>query len=373
MPFSGQPPRGLAKCFVLDSISLEKNMRLHWVMVAVIAFPAVALAAELPEYIGKLRRTTTSDNVYRLYVSHAGADVTDSLSPELKNALQKQLNVFGASGVSVPSSPLVSMNVDVLNGLQLALEFRHVLSSQRAYLSCFQAWYLSLPPAEVDAPSRTVLAGDLSEGSADARQELATVYAPLFAQYLRQEYVQCAPRFEQFEIQDDNGTFLYTGITRWLNGTLTPSYANFATLLEPSKPGFNAARNSTLAQVPRQEFLVAWLSAVKAKATPRDYFESFPLITNVEDENAKPAFLALSALRRWAKSDDVAEYLDRGVLTNELATGLRHVNVILEACYPPVDGQQVYRCGAGEDLGSRLVRFTLANDAVGSFGFLVKP
>ncbi|EPX57289.1 hypothetical protein D187_007043 [Cystobacter fuscus DSM 2262] len=352
---------------------MEKNMRLHWVMVAVIAFPAAALAAELPEYVGKLRRTTTSENVYRLHVSHAGAEVTDSLSPELKNALQKQLNVFAASGVSVPSSPLVNMNVDVLNGLQLAIEFRHVLSQQRAYLSCFQAWYLSLPQADINVPNRTVLAGSLSEASAEARQELAIAYAPLFAQYLRQEYVQCAPRFENFEIPDDNGTFLYTGVTRWLNGTLTPSYANFATLLEPSKPSFNAARSSTLAQVPRQEYLIAWLSAVKAKATPRDYFESFPLVTNVEDENAKPAFLALSALRHWAESDDVAAYIDRGVLTNELATGLRHVNVVLEACYQLVDGQQVYRCGAGEDVGSRLVRFTLSNDAVGPFGFLVKP
>jgi hypothetical protein len=373
MSFGGQSFRGLAKCFVLDSNSLEKNMRLHWVMIAAVAFPAAALAAELPEYIGKLRRTASSENVYRLHVSHAGADVTDSLSPELKNALQKQLNAFAASGVSVPSSPLVNMNVDVLEGLQLAIDFRHVLSSQRAYLSCFQAWYLSLPPAEVDVASRTVLAGNLGAATAEARQELATVYAPLFAQYVRQEYVQCAPRFEQFEIQDDNGTFLYTGVTRWLNGTLTPSYANFATLLEPSKPGFNAARNSTLAQAPRQEYFIAWLSGVKVKATPQDYFESFPLVTNVEDEDAKPAFLALSALRHWAESDDVAKYLDRGVLTNELATGLRHVNVILEACYQPVGGQQVYRCGAGEDVGSRLVRFTLANDAVGSFGFLVKP
>ncbi|MFY0577764.1 hypothetical protein ACN28S_28690 [Cystobacter fuscus] len=78
---SAASPQGLAKCFVLDSISLEKNMRLHWVMVAMIAFPAAALAAELPEYVGKLRRTTTSENVYRLHVSHAGAEVTDSLSP----------------------------------------------------------------------------------------------------------------------------------------------------------------------------------------------------------------------------------------------------------------------------------------------------
>ena len=183
-------------------------MRLHWMMIAVIVFPTAALTAELPEYIGKLRRTTASDNVYRLHVSHAGAEVTDSLSPELKSALQKQLNAFAASGVSVPSSPLVNMNVQVLDGLQLAIEFRHVLSVQRAYLSCFQAWYLSLPPADADVPSRTVLAGNLGEATAEARQELATVYAPLFAQYVRQEYVQCAPRFEQFEIPDDNGTFL---------------------------------------------------------------------------------------------------------------------------------------------------------------------
>ncbi|HEX8537159.1 MAG TPA: hypothetical protein VF664_06815, partial [Cystobacter sp.] len=61
---------------------MEKNMRLHWVMIAVIAFPAAGWAAELPEYIGKLRRTTSSENVYRMHVSHAGADVTDSLSPE---------------------------------------------------------------------------------------------------------------------------------------------------------------------------------------------------------------------------------------------------------------------------------------------------
>ncbi|OJH36950.1 hypothetical protein [Cystobacter ferrugineus] len=373
MPSGGQPFRGLAKCFVSGSTFLEKNMRLHWVMIAVIAFPAAALAAELPEYIGKLRRTASSENVYRLHVSHAGAEVTDSLSPELKRSLQKQLNTFAAGGVSVPSSPLVNMNVEVLDGLQLAIEFRHVLSPQRAYLSCFQAWYLSLPPADVDVPNRTVLAGNLSAGTAEARQELATVYAPLFAQYVRQEYVQCAPRFEQFEIPDDNSTFLYTGVTRWLNGTLPPSYANFATLLDPSRSGFNAARGSVLVQVPRQEYIIAWLSGVKAMATPRDYFESFPLVTGVEAENAKPAFLALSALRHWAESDDVADYLDRGVLTNELATGLRHVNVILEACFQLVDGQQVYRCGAGEDVGSRLVRFTLANDAVGSFGFLVRP
>jgi hypothetical protein len=347
-------------------------MRFHWVMMVVVAFPTIALTAELPEYVGRLRRSTTSANIYRLHVTYAGSDVTDNLSPELKSTLQKQLNVFAVSGVSVPSSPLINMDVGVRDGLQLAIDFRHALSLQSAYLSCFQAWYFSLPVMDAEVPNRTVLAGSLTEGTDAAKQELTTVYAPLFAQYVRQQYVNCAPRFKQFEISDEHGTFLYTGVTRWLNGTLPSSYANFATLLDPSKLEFNSARNELLNQAPRQEFIAAWLNGVKVKATPPRYFETFPIITGVSGESEKPAFLALNALSHWAQSNEVAAFLDQGALTSELATGLRHVNVLLEACYVPVDGNQVYRCGAGESVGSRLVRFTLANDTVGAFGFLLK-
>jgi hypothetical protein len=332
-------------------------------------FPALASAASLPEYSGRLRK---NGSAYRLHVTHNGAEVTESLPPDVRAAIQKQLNTFAASNVTTPANPDVAMTVTVQSGLQLALEFKYTTPRRQGFFSCFRSWYVSLPKAASTELNQLALVGVLSNSPPDATQELER-YAGAFSQFIQRNISTCPRQFPEFPLVTEDDVYLHTGLTQWANGLLGREFLLFANLLNGPAAVFDARRGDPSSQISSAEYIAAWLTGVKQRATPPAVIANFTKATDAAGESPSSASFTLQVVRHWASSADIHAYIDRNVMSPDLQRVIQSINTAVDACFDSQGHAKVYLCGPDQDIKSRILNFTFANDSVGAFSFLLKP
>jgi hypothetical protein len=351
-------------------IWLLRSRLLLLVVFAALLLPSVTGAAALPEYTARLARDGAS---YRLRIVKDGKEAPADLPSPVKTAIAQKLRDLALSGVATPSAPDVVLDVTVGSELELDLALRPAVPRTQAFLSCVRSWYRSLPrQAFTGAPSQRGLQELLTKNIPSARQELEPFAASL-SRHLQESLGACSRQFSAPPSAIGEELVLHSGVAAWLSQPVGGPLAALSGLLEIPLATFDGLRAGLVARTPHLEHLAEWVRALQKRASPPALGTSFAEVSDNAD-GAQPSrgALAMQAVRRWTSRDDVERLLLSGAASPELARALESIDEVVETCFEKKDRVTLYRCGAGEDLGARLVRLVLEIEGAGAVSFLVR-